>query len=154
MAWVEPSDRVIVPSLPVTPAPAVAGPFTGGQYVAHDPLQLDLVAVSGANEYTVKPLALVTTLMPPIVAVFRALPDAAAGEAALDELLGWLAGLLVPDGDEDPHAAAIRATPARPAGTNHRLRITYPRLLRNGLSFSPARTRSRVRSPLVACSGN
>ena len=124
VAWVEPSDRVIVPSLPVTPAPAVAGPFIGGQYVAHDPLQLDLVAVSGANEYSVKPLALASTLVPPIVVAFRALPDAAAGEAAeLDELLGWLAGLLVPDGDELPHAAATRAIPARPAGTNHLLRI-------------------------------
>jgi hypothetical protein len=78
---------------------------------------LDFVAVSGANEYTVKPLALVSTLVPPIVAVFGAVLAAAAGEAAAaDELLGVLAVPLLPDGDEVPHAAAIRATPARPAG--------------------------------------
>jgi hypothetical protein len=89
-------------------------------------LQFDLVAVSGANEYTVKPLALVSTFAPPIVADFRAVVDAAAGEeAALGELLALLA-VLVLAGDEVPHAAAIRATPARPAGTNHRLFITYP----------------------------
>ena len=104
--------------------------------------------MSGANEYTVKPLALVSTLVPPIVVAFRALLDAAAGEAAAaDELLGVLAVLLLPDGDEVPHAAAIRATPARPACRNHRLRISHPRLLDNGF-YPPARNRSRVRSPL------
>jgi len=123
---VEPSERVIVPSVPVTPLPAVAGPFTGGQYCAHEPLQLDLVAVSGANEYTVKPLALVSTLVPLIVAVFRTVPEAAAGEAAaLEELLGAVAELLLPPA-EVPQAAAIRASPARPAGANHRLRIADP----------------------------
>ena len=128
MACVEPSERVIVPSLPVTPAPAVTGPFSGGQNVAHDPLQLDLVGVSGANEYSVKPLALVITMTPLIVVVFRAELEAAAGEeAALDELAAALGVLLPPAVDEDPHAAAIRATPARPAGTNHRLCMTYPR---------------------------
>ena len=29
---------------------AVAGPFTGGQFCAHVPLQFDVVDVSGANE--------------------------------------------------------------------------------------------------------
>ena len=126
MTCVEPSERVIVPSLPVTPLPAVARPFTGGQYCAHDPLQLDLVAVSGANEYTVKPLALVSTVVPLIVAVFRTVPEAAAWEAAaLAGLLGAVAGLLLP-AVEVPQAAAIRASPARPAGANHRLRIAYP----------------------------
>jgi hypothetical protein len=65
-------------------------------------------------------------LTPLIVVAFRAEPEAAAGEeAALDGLLAVVAGLLA--GDEDPHAVAIRATPARPAGTNHRLCMTYPR---------------------------
>jgi len=68
----------------------------------------------------------VITLAPPIVAAFRAELEPAAGEeAALDELLAVLGAL--PAVDEDPHAAAIRATPARPAGTNHRLCMTYPR---------------------------
>jgi hypothetical protein len=35
----------------------VTGPFTGGQKVAHDPVHLDAVAVSGPNQYTVKPAA-------------------------------------------------------------------------------------------------
>ena len=74
-----------------------------------------------------KPLALVITVAPLIVAVFSAELEAAAGEeAALDELPAAL-GVLPPRVDDDPHAAAIRATPARPAGTNHRLRMTYPR---------------------------
>jgi hypothetical protein len=113
----------MVPTLPVTPGPAAAGPLTGGQYVAHEPLQFDLDAVSGPNQYTVKPFASVSTFAPPIVAVFSAVLDAAAAglEAALDELLP---GLLVLAGDEVPHAAAIRATPARPAGAHHRIRIT------------------------------
>src|ERR1700722_1209955 len=54
------------PSRPVTPAPAVTGPFTGGQYAAQEPLQTDLVGVSGANEYRVNPRALASTLTPPI----------------------------------------------------------------------------------------
>jgi hypothetical protein len=41
---------VIVPSLPVTPCPAVAGAFTGGQIWAQVPVHFDVVAVSGANE--------------------------------------------------------------------------------------------------------
>jgi hypothetical protein len=98
-------------------------------------LQLDLVAVSGAKEYTVKPLALVSTLVPLIVAVFSTVPEAATGEAAaLDELLGAVAELLLL-AVEVPQAAAIKATPARAAGANHRLRIAYPYLLNNGLSL-------------------
>jgi hypothetical protein len=50
-------------------------------------LQFDVDAVSGPNQYTVKPFAFVSTFTPPI-------------------------------------AAAFRATPASPADTNHRLRIT------------------------------
>jgi hypothetical protein len=42
VAWVEPSDRVIVPNVPLTPA-AVTGPCTGGQLAAHVPLHLDVV---------------------------------------------------------------------------------------------------------------
>jgi hypothetical protein len=38
----------------MTPA-AVTGPLTGGQLAAHVPLHFDVVDVSGANEYSVKP---------------------------------------------------------------------------------------------------
>ncbi len=49
MAWTEPSERVIVSNVPVTPA-AVTGPFTGGQFCAYVPLHFDVVDVSGAKE--------------------------------------------------------------------------------------------------------
>jgi hypothetical protein len=48
-AWVEPSERVIVPNVPDTPT-ALTGPLSGGQLCAHAPLHLDIVEVSGANE--------------------------------------------------------------------------------------------------------
>jgi hypothetical protein len=37
-----------------------------------------VAGVSGANEYRVKPRALVSTVVPPIVVVFRAVPVAVA----------------------------------------------------------------------------
>ncbi len=91
----------MVPNVPVTPA-AVAGPLTGGQFCAHVPLQLDLAGVSGANEYSVKPLALVSTVAPPIVAVFRLPAVAAAG------LLVLVGVLLAPAEDvaDELHAAS------------------------------------------------
>src|ERR1700758_2843313 len=82
VAWTEPSDRLMVPNVPVTPD-AVAGPVTGGQFCAHVPLQWDAVGVSGANEYSVKPLLLVSTVTPPIVAAFRLSVVAAAGVPVL-----------------------------------------------------------------------
>src|SRR5690349_9369823 len=109
----------MVASLPVTPAPALAGPFTGGQNVAHEPLHFDAVAVSGTNQYKVKPLALVTRVAPPILAVFSVLlPAAGVLEAVppepveLDELL----------------QAAITKAAASPAGTSLTLFITCPPL--------------------------
>src|SRR6516162_8214295 len=39
---------------------------------------MELVGVSGANQYRVRPLALVSTLTPPIFAVFRVAPTSAA----------------------------------------------------------------------------
>ena len=88
-------------------------------------MQFDLVAVSGANQYKVNPLALVSTVALPIFAVFSAELDAAAGEAAALE--AELPDPAVLPADELPHAAATRARPARPAGAHHLLRITYPR---------------------------
>jgi hypothetical protein len=80
----------MVLSLPVTPEPAVAGPLTGGQIAAHEPLQFDFVLVSGTNQYKVKPLAFVSTVIPPTLAVFRVLAvDAGAPECVeLPELAG------------------------------------------------------------------
>src|ERR1700721_112850 len=77
-AWTEPSERLIVPNVPPTPA-AVTGPVTGGQFCAHVPLHFDVVRVSGANEYSVKPMLLVSTVTPAIVAVFTVPAPAAAG---------------------------------------------------------------------------
>jgi hypothetical protein len=125
---------VIVPSLPVTPGPAVTAPVTGGQIWAQAPLQFDLVAVSGANEYTVKPLALVTTVTPLICAVFSAPPAAAALEAgaldaeagaALDAEAGTLEGVApaLPLDDELEHAAALIAAAAVPAAASIVIRI-------------------------------
>ena len=76
------SERAIVLSVPGTLGPAVAGPLTGGQIWAQLPVHRDVVAVSGANQYRVKPCALVSTAAPPIVVVFSALPAAAAPDAA------------------------------------------------------------------------
>jgi hypothetical protein len=66
---------LIVPNVPVTPG-AVTDPGTGGQFAAHVPVQFDVPGVSRANEYSVKPLPLVSTVTPPIWAVFT-LPAAA-----------------------------------------------------------------------------
>src|SRR5215471_6769934 len=101
----------MVPSVPVTPLPAVAGPFTGGQICAQLPVQLDLLAVSGANQYRVNPCALVSTVAPLIVAVFSAVPDAPPGLLVLPAL---------PEPDEElPHPAAIStAVATKPAARN------------------------------------
>jgi hypothetical protein len=66
-------------------------------------LHCDVVAVSGANEYRVKPWALVSTAAPLIVVVFSALPDEAALEAAPG------GALAAPPGGELPHAATASA---------------------------------------------
>src|SRR5262252_7276191 len=101
----------MVPSVPVTPVPAVAGPFTGGQICAQAPVQLDLLAVSGPNQYRVNPSALVSTVVPLTVAVFSAFPDAPPGVLVLPPL---------PDPDDElPHPAAISAaTATMPAARN------------------------------------
>src|SRR6202046_5340916 len=101
VAWTEPSERLIVPNVPVTPA-AVTGPVTGGQFCAHVPLHLDVVDVSGANEYSVKPALLVSTVAPAIVAVFTVLAPAAAGLLAED------AG----EAPDEPHATRAAAAAA------------------------------------------
>ncbi len=106
----------------MTPALAVTGPATGGQSEAHDPLQFDLVGVSGTNQYKVKPFALVSTAVLPIVVVFRAALMAALDVDGTDGLveevdeLGEVAGFV---GDELAHPAARSAAATRP-GAAHR----------------------------------
>ena len=107
----------------MTPCPAAAGPVTGGQICAQAPLQFDAVAVSGANEYRVNPWALVTTVTPPIVALFSAAPDPEAD--ALDGVPFPALGL----DDELEHAAAPIATAVIPAAASILIRID--------LSFAP-----------------
>src|SRR2546429_8364639 len=46
--------------------------------MAHDSVHSELVLVSGANQYRVRPLALVRTSTPPILAVLRVAPTSAA----------------------------------------------------------------------------
>ena len=76
--------------------------------MVHEPVQFDVVAVSGPNQYTVKPPALVSTVAPPIVAVFSVVPDGAAPDVLLE--LDELAEL--------PQAAIISAAEASPAGAS------------------------------------
>jgi hypothetical protein len=67
-------------------------------------LHFDVVDVSGANEYSVKPLLLVSTVTPAIVAVFT-VPAAAA------------AALLQPEEVEEAAPAELHATRAAAAAT-------------------------------------
>lgn len=108
---------MIVPRVPVTPAPAVAGPGKGGQNWAQVPVHFDIVLVSGTNQYRVKPLELVSTVAPPILVVFSALPD--DDDPPLPE----------PVVPELPHPVAISAAAARLTGTSHLLPIATLRSL-------------------------
>jgi hypothetical protein len=108
----------MVPKVPLTPD-AVVGPFTGGQFCAHVPLHFDMVDVSGANEYRVNPLLLVSTVAPPIFAVCTVPAAAAAGLLVLvpeDE------GDEVPEGVADELHAARAAAAAAAAGSTNRIR--------------------------------
>ena len=90
-------------------------PVTGGQFCAHVPLQLDLVGVSGANEYSVKPLRWSAPSRRQIVAVFRVPAAAAAGLLVLVLLLPP-----VEDVADELHAArtaAAAATASMPAAS-------------------------------------
>src|SRR5205809_2805021 len=78
VSWVAPRARPSVPGWPGTPAPAVAGApvaiVSGGQAVAHPPVQVDEVGVSPAWTYSVRPLALVRTGPRLVVAMFTTTP--------------------------------------------------------------------------------
>jgi hypothetical protein len=134
VACSEPPDLVIVPSLPVTPEPAVAGPTTGGQKVAHEPVHFDVVEVSGTNQYKVNPAEFVTTDVPLIVFAASAAPaeldppelDPAGVAAAGLDAAGLDAAaaaaepvpLVAAAPPELPHAATTSATAASPVAPN------------------------------------
>ena len=81
--------------------------------------------VSGTNQYSVNPLALVSTVAPPIMAVFTTL-DAVLPDPALPPLPD---PVLVPELLELPHPVAISAAAASPTGTSHLLLIAILRSL-------------------------
>jgi hypothetical protein len=105
------------------PDAAVALPSTGGQKLAQDPLQFDFVGVSMANQYSVWPCELTSTVPMPVLRVLTAtLPD--AGVLVPD--CGVVAGVDVFDelGDELPHAAIADAAAAASRGAaQYRLRM-------------------------------
>jgi hypothetical protein len=76
------------------------------------PLQWDVVGVSGAKEYSVNPAALVSTVTPPIVAVFRLPAVAAAGLLLLLLVLPLPPLPLVEDVAGELHAASTAAAAA------------------------------------------
>jgi hypothetical protein len=76
---------------------------------------LDVVEVSGANQYKVKPAELVSTWVPPIVVVFNVVPDEADAAPAAGVLLG--AGVLE-ELDELAHAVTASTATARLAAVN------------------------------------
>jgi len=120
----------MVPKVPETPD-AVAGPLTGGQFCAQVPLQLDLAGVSGAKEYSVKPCALVSTVAPPMVAVFRVLPAVVA-----TGLLVLVLVLVLPLAEDEPdelHAARTAAAAATASSTSSIRRRAGPLLIRRAL---------------------
>jgi len=112
----------------------VAGPDTGGQYVAHWPVHFDVVGVSGTNQYKTNPAEFVSTAVPLIVFVVSAPPPELAAEpdaAALDPAGLGAAGLdaaaaaalpvpvaVAADPPELPHAASVSATAASPVAPN------------------------------------
>src|SRR5215472_10535033 len=110
----------------MTPGPAITEPFTGGQNLAHWPLHLEVVLVSGANQYRVKPLMFVSTEAPSILAAFTRLLGIAA-PAPVPVVPG------VPELPELPHPVAISAAAARLTGTSHLL----PMQLSPFLAWSP-----------------
>src|SRR5690349_10018102 len=111
----------------------------------HEPLQFDLVEVSGTNQYRVRPLELVSTVALPNFIVFRVDPeDAAAGEPPepADPPEPPL-----PE-DELPHAAITSTAAAAPASTSHLFRMTCLRSDEFNLILIP-RSTGLVRSRMV-----
>jgi hypothetical protein len=100
--------------------------ITGGQYAAHEPLQAEVVAVSGANQYSVSPLALVSTVPMLVLAVLMPAPDVAMLELELAaaEAVGVLDVAELPEAVL-PQAARITVAAARLAAAHHRFCIEF-----------------------------
>jgi hypothetical protein len=95
-------------------------------------LHFDVVDVSGANEYNVKPLLLVSTVTPAIIAVFTVPAAAAAG----------LLMLPPPEDEEEEAPAELHATRAAAAATaagsaRSIRRRAGPLLIRRALPLPP-----------------
>jgi hypothetical protein len=94
--------------------------LTGGHKAAQDPVHLEVVGVSGANQYKVRPWELVSTCWLPMVLAVRVVPlelGAGADEAGL---LAPAAGVLpevvelLPELAHADRASARTASPAAP----------------------------------------
>jgi hypothetical protein len=111
------------------PAAAVGVPMTGGQYVAHVPLQFDVVGVSMANQYRVWPWELVSTVPTPVLPVeMTALDAVVAGEVACDCGVVLVPAAAPPEllaGDDVPQAVMITAAPASTGAAHQRLRMSH-----------------------------
>jgi hypothetical protein len=84
--------------------------------VAQEPVHLEVVEVSGANQYKVRPAEFVSTFLPPMVVVDSAPPAAAA--AALGVAEPPLPAPVAAGVPELPQAATVSATAAGPAVLN------------------------------------
>src|SRR5262252_5382087 len=106
----------------------------------HEPLQFDLVEVSGTNQYRVDPLLLVSTVALPTLWVPRVDPEAA----------GELPEPPEPPEPEDelPHAAITSTAATAPAGTSQLFRMTCLRSDEFDVLLIP-RSAGLVRSRMV-----
>jgi hypothetical protein len=104
----------------------VALPSTGGQYDAHVPLQFDLVGVSMANQYSVCPWALTSTVPMLVLRVEMTTLDPAVAGADAD---GWDCGVVLAPpvllgAPLLPHAVMITAAPATIGAAHQLVRIS------------------------------
>ena len=109
-------------------------------------MHLEVVEVSGANQYNVKPLELVSTCVPLIVVLSTVFALALEAGAEAAGLLAPAAGVLAAGEEllEFPHADTARATAASPAAAHiFRIRI---------LSLSMLLTPTGITHP--GCTGN
>jgi hypothetical protein len=100
--------------MPVEAPSPVAAAATGGQYVRHWPVHVELFFESEANSYTVRPCASTRIVPSGPLAVLSSDPAGAAVETT--------AGCGTETGEAvvEPQAAATRAIPASPIGVRSR----------------------------------